>query len=481
MGGSAFYPYGLFDRVLASLYTVRTMQNTELRENKMGTMPVPKLILDMSLPMMFSMFVQALYNIVDSVFVAQINEDALTAVSLAFPVQNLMISVGVGTAVGVNALLSTRLGEKDKGAVDKAASNGLFLAVCSFAAFFILGLFLLRPYLASQTRNQRIVEYGMQYLDVCVLGSLGMFMAIMCDRLLQATGKTVYTMYSQTAGAVTNIIFDPLLIFGIGPFPKLGMTGAAIATIMGQFLSMGLSLGFNLRFNKEIDFKFRGFRPDGKIINQIYRVGVPSIVLSSITSVTTYFIDIILGKFSSTAIAVYGVYFKLNSFIFMPVVGLNNGIVPNIAYNYGAKNRKRISTAIRTGMIFAVSIMVFGMILFELFPAQFLKMFKASDDMLAIGVPAMRIIASSFAGAAVAISLTSVFQAFSSAVYSMIVSIARQLVVLLPAAYLLSLTGNVANVWWSFPIAEIMSVGLSVIFMMKIYRTKIQPIPEEAE
>lgn len=454
------------------------MAEIEMQENKMGVMPVPRLILNMSLPMMFSMFIQALYNIVDSVFVARINENALTAVSLAFPVQNLMISVGVGTAVGVNALLSMKLGQKNQEDVNKSAVNGLFLAVCSFAAFFVLGIFLLHPYLESQTDNAAIVEYGMQYLNVCVLGSFGMFCSIMLDRLLQATGRTMYTMYSQTAGAVTNIIFDPLLIFGIGPFPELGMTGAAVATIIGQFLSMGLSLGFNLNINKEVQIKFRGFRPDKRIIAQIYKVGVPSIILSSITSVTTYFMNLILGKFSSTAIAVYGIYFKLNSFIFMPVFGLNNGIVPIIAYNYGAGNKKRLKKAVKYGMLFAVIIMVIGTALFEIFPNQFLKLFQASQEMLAIGVPAMRIIASSFAGAAVAISLSSVFQAFSSAVYSMIVSVARQILVLLPSAYLLSLTGNINNVWFCFPIAEVVSVGLSCLFLVKIYNKKIKPIPE---
>ena len=447
-----------------------------MQENKMGTIPIMPLILNMSLPIMFSMFVHALYNVVDSIFVARIHENALTAVSLAFPIQNIMISVGVGTAVGVNALLSMRLGQKNQEAVNKAATNGLFLALCSSAAFFLLGFFIIRPYLAGQTDNQEIINFGMQYLNVCVFGSFGLFTAIMLDRLLQGTGRTMFSMYSQISGAITNIIFDPLLIFGLGPFPRMGITGAAVATVMGQWVSMVVSFTCNIKINKDIQFKFRQFKPDGAIIKQIYRVGVPSILLGSVGSVTTFFINRILGRFSTTAIAVYGVYFKLNSFIFMPVFGLNNGIVPIIAYNYGAENKKRIIQAVRSGILLAAAIMLFGTFLFECFPVQFLRLFKASDNMLAIGVPAMRIIATSFIGAAIAISLTSVFQAFSSATYSMIISFARQLLVLLPVAYFLSFTGNVNNVWWAFPVAEVASVLLSCIFMAKVYRTKIKPL-----
>ena len=363
--------------------------------------------------------------------------------------------------------------------MNAAAENGLFLAVCSFIAFFIVGLFCMRSYLGSLTANREIIGFGMEYLNVVVLGSFGMFSAIMLDRLLQGTGRTVFTMYSQTAGALTNIVLDPLLIFGIGPFPCMGMTGAALATVIGQWLSMCLSFIFNVKINKEIQFRFSRFRPDALVIAQIYKVGVPSILLNSITSVTTYFLNLILGSFSSTAIAVYGVYFKLNSFIFMPVFGLNNGIVPIIAYNYGAKYKKRIIQAIKSGILLAVCIMAFGTLIFELFPVQLLKLFQASDAMLAIGVPAMRIIASSFVGAAVAISLSSVFQAFSSAMYSMFVSFARQLLVLLPAAYLLSLARSIDDVWLAFPIAEIVSLGLSCFFMLRVYRLKIKLLAEK--
>ncbi|MBQ9237855.1 MAG: MATE family efflux transporter [Treponema sp.] len=446
----------------------------------MGTMPVPKLIITISLPMVFSMFVQALYNIVDSIFVAKINEAALTAVSLAFPIQTLMIAVGIGTSVGVNALLSTRLGQKRQDDVDSAAMNGLFLALCSFLAFFILGFFILEPYLQTQVQHEEIIQFGMDYLTIVVFGSFGMFMVLMLDRILQGTGLTFYTMISQVAGAVTNIVFDPLLIFGFGPFPRMGMAGAALATVMGQYVSMVLSLIFNLTKNKEVHFRFRGFRPNRRTIIDIYRVGVPAILLNAISSVTTYLMDIVLGFFSTTAIAVYGVYFKINSFIFMPVFGLNNGLVPIIAYNYGAEKKRRIIQTIRTGLLYALGLMVLGTVIFELFPTQLLGLFSASDDMLAIGIPALRIIATSFVGAAIAITLNSVFQAFSDAVYSMIVSFMRQFVVLLPSAYILSLSGNVNNVWWCFPIAEIVSLVASVLFLIRILRTKVRPMRDEA-
>lgn len=450
-----------------------------MQENKMGTKPVTALILDMSLPMMFSMLVQALYNIVDSIFVAQINENALTAVSLAFPVQNLMISVGVGTAVGVNALLSMRLGQKNQEAVNASAMNGLFLAVCSYLAFLLAGIFFIHPYLAGQTNDAEILQFGKSYLNIVVFASLGIFCEIMFERLLQATGRTLFSMCSQLVGAVTNIILDPLLIFGIGPFPQMGMAGAALATVLGQFFGTIVSFFFNIKINCDIQFNFRNFCPSANIIKQIYAVGVPSILLNSVGSVTIYYLNKILGSFSNTAIAVYGVYFKLNSFIFLPVIGLNNGIVPIIAYNYGAEHKTRLIHTIINGTLIAVFIMTIGMLLFEFFPAWFLRLFRASDAMLAIGIPAMRIISTSFIGAAIAISLGSIFQGFSSASYSMINSFARQLLVLLPAAFLLSKTGNINNVWWAFPIAEVVSVVLSIIFMMRIYYKKIKPLQNQ--
>lgn len=446
-------------------------------ENKLGVMPVSKLILNVSLPMMFSMFIQALYNIVDSMFVAKINEQALTAVSLAFPIQNLMISFSIGTAVGVNALLATRLGQKNQEAVNKAAINGLFLALCTAVAFILLGLVIIHPYLASQTKDNDIITYGTQYLNVIMLFSLGLFEVVMLDKILQGTGLTFYTMISQLCGAVCNIIFDPLLIFGLGPFPRMGITGAAVATVMGQFLSMGVSFAYNVKKNKYVQFNFKDFKPDVQIIKQVYAVGIPTILINAISSVTTYLVNLILGMFSMTAIALYGVYFKLNSFIFMPLFGLNNGLVPIIAFNYGAQSRERIVKTIKLGLLYSCSIMLFGTMLFELIPGPLLSIFSASDDMLSIGIPALRIIASSFVGAAIAITLSSVFQAFSSAVYSMIVSFSRQLLVLLPVAYFMAKTGNLNNVWLCFPIAEIASVSLSIFFMVWTYRTKLNTIP----
>ena len=445
-------------------------------ENKMGVMPIMKLVLNMSLPMMFSMFIMALYNIVDSIFVAKINEDALTAVSLAFPIQNLMISFAVGTGV-VNALLSKRLGQRNQADVNKTAMNAVFLAACNFIVFFIAGILLVRPYLASQGVDAGIVSYGEAYLDIVLRMSFALFFGITFDRLLQSTGLTLYTMYSQLSGAIFNVIFDPLLIFGIGPFPKMGIRGAALATVLGQILGLCVSVFFNLTKNHEIQFKLKNLLPEPRIVAEIYKVGVPSILLSSITSITTYFLNIILSAFSSTAIAVYGVYFKLNSFIFMPVFGLNNGMVPIIAYNYGAQNRKRITATIRNGLLLAMGIMLFGMALFELFPAQLLGLFDASPAMLAIGVPAIRIIACSFLGAALGITFSSVFQAFGNAVYSMIATFVRQIVALLPAAYLLSLSGDVNAIWWSYLIAEVVSIIACIFFMHRIYKEKIEPLP----
>lgn len=450
--------------------------NNSLAENKMGTMPVFKLILNMSLPMMFSMFIQAMYNIVDSYFVAKISENAITAVSLAFPVQNLMISFAVGTSVGVNALLSMRLGQKNQDEVNKAGMNGIFLALATYVLFAVLGIFFLKPYFYSQINIQEIRDYGLTYMNIVLFMGFGCFSSIMFEKLLQSTGKATLSMWSQLIGAITNIILDPMMIMGIGPFPAMGIAGAAWATVIGQILAAIVSISLNIKYNNEIQFRWKSFRPDLKVIGAIYKVGIPSIVLSSIASVTTTLINMILGAFSSTAIAVYGLYFKLNSFIFMPVFGLNSGIVPIIAYNYGAQNYKRLTSSIKLGLAIAFVIMVVGMLIFMIIPGPLLSLFEASDEMLSIGIPAMRIIASSFCGAAIAIVLGSVFQALSSAMLSMIVSVCRQVLVLTPAAYLLSLTGNINNIWFCFPIAEVVSVGLSLIFYRKIYREKILPL-----
>ncbi len=443
-------------------------------ENKMGFMPLGKLLVQMSLPMMISMFVQSLYNIVDSIFVAQISENALTAVSLAFPIQNLMFSVVIGTGVGINSLLSRRLGEKNFEEVDKVANNGLFLTICGAIVFMIVGFIVPRMYFESQTDNPEIIEYGVTYMQICLIACAGVFGGITFERLLMSTGKTGLSMVSQLTGTVFNLVFDPLLIFGLAGFPKMGIAGAAVATVLGQFAAMFVSFTLNIKKNKEIHLSFKGLKPEGKIIGNIYAVGIPSIIVCSIGSILVYFLNIILGAFSTTAIAVYGVYFKLQSFIFMPVFGLNNGIVPIVAYNYGAKYKDRIVRSIKLCAIAAIMIMVAGLLIFELFPRQLLAMFNASEEMYAIGLPALRRIAIHFPIAAICITLISVFQALGKGLMSMIVSFVRQVIVLLPAAYLLSLTGDVNNIWWAFIIAESASLVASLIGMKSVYNKEIK-------
>lgn len=450
------------------------MQQTQTKENKMGVMPIPKLLITMSLPMMLSMLVQALYNIVDSIFVAQIDEYALTAVSLAFPLQNLMIGVATGTGVGINALLSRSLGEKNEKEASLAANNGIFLALVSYLVFALIGLTISRPFFAMQTNIPEIVEYGTQYLTIICICSFGLFMQIAFERLLQSTGKTLYTMITQSLGAIINIIMDPILIFGLFGFPKMGVAGAAAATVFGQITAMTLALVFNLKVNHEIHLSIKGFRPDLRIIRIIYSVGVPSIIMMAIGSVMTFGFNKILLMFTSTATAVFGVYFKLNSFAFMPVFGLNNGMIPIIAYNYGAQNKQRITATIKMSICIAISLMLVGLAVFQLLPDKLLLLFNASDHMLDIGVPALRTISLSFLFAGFCIVVGSVFQALGNGIYSLIISIARQLVVLLPAAYILAHTLGLNAVWWSFNIAEIVSLVMSVVLLRKIYKEKIQ-------
>lgn len=450
------------------------MQQTQTKENKMGVMPIPKLLITMSLPMMLSMLVQALYNIVDSIFVAQIDEYALTAVSLAFPLQNLMIGVATGTGVGINALLSRSLGEKNEKEASLAANNGIFLALVSYLVFALIGLTVSRPFFAMQTNIPEIVEYGTTYLTIICICSFGLFMQIAFERLLQSTGKTLYTMITQSLGAIINIIMDPILIFGLFGFPKMGVAGAAVATVFGQITAMTLALIFNLKVNHEIRLGIKGFRPNMRVIRIIYSVGVPSIIMMAIGSVMTFGFNKILLMFTSTATAVFGVYFKLNSFAFMPVFGLNNGMIPIIAYNYGAQNKQRITATIKMSICIAVSLMLIGLAVFQLIPDKLLLLFNASDHMLNIGVPALRTISLSFLFAGFCIVVGSVFQALGNGIYSLIISIARQLVVLLPAAYILAHTLGLNAVWWSFNIAEIISLVMSAVLLKKIYKEKIQ-------
>ncbi len=445
------------------VYIMEKMKTSTTTENKMGVMPVKKLIITMSLPMMISMLVQALYNIVDSIFVSMISEESLTAVTLAFPIQNFMIAMASGTAVGINALLSRSLGEKKYETANKAANAGIFLAFCSYLVFLLIGLFGAGPFIRSQTTNEVIRAYGVTYTSICCCVSIGVFFQITFERLLQSTGRTFYSMISQMTGAVINMIFDPLLIFGLAGFPKLGIAGAAYATVFGQVIGSCLGLFMNLRFNPEIKISLKGIlHPDRRIIGLIYAVGAPSILMMSIGSVMTYLFNRILEGFSSTATAVFGVYFKLQSFFFMPIFGINNGVIPILAYNYGAKKNDRIREALRFSMTLAICIMLVGTLCFELFPSQLLSIFSASDQMLEIGRPALRTIAVHFPIAAVCIVLGSTFQALSESIYSLIVSLCRQLIVLIPAAWLLAQLGNVNLVWWSFPIAEIASLTVSI-------------------
>lgn len=456
------------------------METTEVRqENKMGVMPVGKLLMSMSLPMMISMLIQALYNIVDSIFVAQIGENALTAVSLAFPIQMLTISVSTGTGVGINALLSKSLGEKKFKDANEAATNGIFLAVVSYAVFAIIGLFFVKPFFATQTMDPEIYAFGVSYLSICLIFSFGIFTQVTFERLLQSTGKTVYSMITQITGAVINLIMDPILIFGLFGAPKMGIAGAAVATVMGQIIAGIFCVVINQTKNKEINCSFKGFRPSKVAIGRIYKVGVPSIIMQSIGSVMTLGFNAILMQFTSTAVSVFGVYFKLQSFIFMPIFGLNNGMIPIIAYNYGARNKKRIMDTMKFSIGTAVGLMMVGLAILQFLPAQLLAMFNASEEMLAIGVPALRTISLSFIFAGYCIIVGSVFQALGNGMYSLIISVVRQLLVLLPVAYIFAKLFGLTAVWFSFPIAELSSVVLSSYYLKKMYDSVIKPLSQE--
>lgn len=454
---------------------------TALVENKMGVMPVGKLLFNMSLPMMISMLVQALYNIVDSIFVAKLSENALAAVSLAFPLQTLIFAVGGGTCVGINALLSKALGEKDFKKANDVANNGAFLSLLSFFVFLILGFTVVKPFYAGQLNDSDvgIFHMGVQYLSIVMIFSFGIFGQFFFERLLTSTGKTIFSMISQLSGAITNIILDPILIFGLIGAPRMGVAGAAVATVIGQCVAAVVAFVCNWKFNHEVKLSLKGFRPSRKIIGPIYAIGVPSIIMQSIGSIMTYCMNRILISFSSTATAVFGVYFKLQSFFFMPLFGLNNGITPIIAYNYGAQKKRRMLITIKLSMIVAFCLILVGFAGFELIPGTLLGMFDASPAMLSIGIPALRIIGLHFLIAWFCIIAGTVFQALGKAVYSLVVSVMRQLVVLIPAAYLLARFGGLNATWWSFPIAEGMSLIVSSICLMRIFRNIINPLPDE--
>ena len=404
----------------------------QTKENKMGTMPVNKLLVTMSLPMVISMIVQALYNIVDSIFVSRLSEDALTAVSMAFPMQNLMISVAVGTGVGINAMLSRALGEKKFEAANKTAENGIFIEVLGYVLFLLIGIFVTKPFFLAQAGAGDIANMGIEYTRICLLMSFGIFMQIGFERILQSTGRTIFTMITQSTGAIINIILDPILIFGLFGMPKMGVAGAAIATVTGQICAAILAITFNLTKNPDVHISFKGFKPQIIFVKNILSVGIPSIIMSSVGSAMTFGMNKILITFSSTAVAVFGVYFKLNSFVFMPVFGLNNGMVPIVSYNYGAQNKKRLTKTIKLAIMYAVCIMFIGIMLFQFMPDVLLRLFDASDHMLEIGIPALRVISLSFAFAGICIVISSSLQALGHGFLSMMISITRQLIILLP-------------------------------------------------
>lgn len=445
-------------------------------ENKMGTQPVAPLLISMSIPMMISMLVQALYNIVDSIFVAQIGENALTAVSLAFPWQNLMIAVAVGTGVGVNAMLSRWLGAGKKELVKSCADHSLILALLSSLVFAVLGVCLSNLFFSFQTDAADIVAYGDQYMRIVSACCTGLFIGCTCEKLLSATGRTTLTMVTQLIGAIVNIILDPILIFGYFGLPALGVAGAAIATVIGQWCGAAAGLYLNLRHNPDISISYKGFHWNGQVVHHIYSVGLPSIIMQSIGSAMTYLMNLILVGFSTTAAAVFGVYFKLQSFVFMPIFGLNNGLVPIAAYNYGARKPERILGVFKAGVITSTALMIVGFLAFQFFPAQLLGLFKPSETMLQIGVPALRTIAWSFLIAGYSIQCSSLFQALGHGMLSMWASIIRQLLALLPIAWLLAQSGNLDLVWFAFPAAEIICSALVTVFLFRVYRSQIQPM-----
>ena len=445
-------------------------------------MPENKLLLNMALPMILSMLIQACYNIVDSYFVAKLSEDALNAVSLAFPVQNLMIAMSVGTGVGINALLSRSLGQKDQERANRTAMNGVMLEVVSGLVFTVLGLTCARLFYTVQTDIPGIVEYGADYLTIIAGCSMGIFLSVACERLVQATGRTVYAMVIQGTGSVINLILDPILIFGLFGFPRMEVAGAAVATVTGQMIGGLVGLYLSLTHNPELQMSVAGLRPSREIIKGIYSVGLPSIIMQSIGSVMVFGMNQILIAFTATATAVFGIYFKLQSFIFMPVFGLNNGMVPIVAYNYGAQKPERITRTVKLAMAYAVGIMAVGFALFQLFPDVFLSLFEAegedAGDLLTIGVPALRIISFHFLVAGICVVSMSVFQALGHGVLSLIVAIVRQLIVLLPTAFLLSRLGGLDVVWWAFPAAETIAVMLCLLFLFRVFQKEIIPMQE---
>lgn len=455
----------------------------ETKQNKMGVMPVQKLLITMSLPMVISMLVQAMYNLVDSVFVARIDQDALTAVNMAFPMQSLMIAFQTGLGVGMNAMISRLLGEKRPRDAGYAATHGLILTLVNYIIFLIVGLTAVRTFFSVQSKNEAVIQYGVDYLSIVCVCSFGLFFQICFERLLQATGKTVYSMIMQGTGAIINIILDPVFIFGVEALgiPAMGVRGAAIATVSGQIAGCSLGVFLHFRFNKELKAVFRGFRPRLDTIKKIYSVGIPSIMMSALVSVMTYCMNIILKDYEETAATAYGVYIKLQSFAVMPIFGMNNGIVPIIAYNYGARKGERIVKAVRLGVIYATVIMIVGVSLFQLLPEFFLSFFNPDDALVAMGVPALRTLSLSLLFAGASIVMSSSFQALGFGVRSLLVFLVRFLVPTLPLAWLLGKLGGTSAIWFALPISDICGLLLAVFFMIKTYKTTIKPMIGQGE
>ena len=453
------------------------MRKKDLRENKMGAMPVGKLLVNMALPMIISMLIQALYNVVDSVYVSRISESAVTALSLAFPIQNLLIGCATGVGVGVNSLLSKSLGEQNYERANRTAGNGFLLSCLFSIGFVVFGLFFARPFFATQTTVAETLEGGSMYLAIVTIGSIGIFIEILFERFLQASGNAFQSMITQATGAIINIILDPILIFGWFGLPAMGLAGAALATVIGQWIAAILAMGLNLKYNKELkDLHRHHAKPDGQVIRGILGIGVPSIIMVGIGSVMNFGINQILQGFSETATGVFGIYFKLQSFFFMPLFGINNAVISIVAFNYGARNPDRMVKTVKTAALAGLCIMLTGLAAFQLIPEVLLSLFDPSAEFMAMAVRALRTISWCFPVAAVCIILGSTFQALGTGIYSTIVSLCRQLVMLLPAAWLLSRTGDVNLVWWAWPIAETMGLTLTVFFFLRNYRQRIKPL-----
>ena len=459
------------------------MEEKEIKqaENKMGVMPVGKLLVNMALPMIISMLVQALYNVVDSIYVSRVSESAVTALSLAFPIQNLMIGFATGVGVGMNALLSKSLGEGNQERANRAAGNGILCSLIAVAMFMIFGFAGAESYYAMQSDVAETVAGGTAYIGICSIWCGGIFLEIIGERLLQASGRTIYTLFTQGTGAVLNIILDPLFIFGFEPLgiAPMGIAGAAVATVIGQWVAAVLAIIFNFTKNPDVQLGVKYMRPDGYILKKILVVGIPSIIMMAIGSVMNFGMNQIFLRFKEygeTAAGVFGIYFKLQSFVLMPLFGINNAAISIIAYNYGARQPGRITGTLKCALGAAMAIMLTGLALFQLLPDMLLGFFNPSPTFLELGRSALRIVSIHFPMAAIGIALSSSFQAMGNGIYSTIISLMRQLVVLLPAAFLLSLTGDVHAVWWSFPIAEVVSMVTSLFFYSRIYRQKIKPM-----